>query len=94
VKARVHFRTCVHRWLEREKQEPELRKERTSIFEDKMYARCNFVDQRECIIDALREIGECLCRRPGDASCEMCLADKHKTGASSGQPGTSGGCEC
>jgi hypothetical protein len=94
VKARAHFRACVHRWLEREKQEPELRKERTSIFEDKMYARCNFVDQRECIIDALREIGECLCRRPGDASCEMCLADMHKTGASSGQPGTSGGCEC
>ena len=61
VKARAHFRACVHRWLEREKQEPELRKERTSIFEDKMYARCNFVDQHECIIDALPEIGECAC---------------------------------
>ena len=78
VVARAHFR-----WLEREKQEPELRKERTSIFEDKKYARCNFVDKHECIIDALREMGGCLCRRPGDASCEMCLADK--TGASSGQ---------
>ena len=39
VKARAHFRACVHRRLEREKQEPELRKERTSIFEDKMYIR-------------------------------------------------------
>ena len=89
VVARAHFRACVHRWLEREKQEPELRKERTSIFEDKKYARCNFVDKHACIIDALREMGECLCRRPGDASCEMCLADK--TGASSGQSGTSVG---
>ena len=82
--AREHFRTLVHARLEKEKEDPSLRDSRKDMLS---WSGSDLVDTRECIFDALREMGECLCPRQSRQSCEMCRAE----GESSGQPGTSSG---
>ena len=82
--AREHFRTLVHARLEKEKEDPSLRDSRKDML---LWSGSDLVDTRECIFDALREMGECLCPRQSRQSCEMCQAE----GESSGQPGTSSG---
>ena len=88
--AREHYRQLVHARLEKEKDDPSLRDSRKDML---AWTGSALVDKRECIFDALREMGECLCprARPGAGhgsrpQCEIC-----QEGESSGAPGTSNG---
>ena len=87
AQVRAQYRSWVERWLEQEKKDPTLRNERSSMLS---WTGSTLVDKRECIFDALLEVGECMCRASGSGiqrSCEMCRADAEKcvAGAGSGQ---------
>jgi hypothetical protein len=82
------IRNKVHARLEKEKMDPTLRATRENML---CWSRTDLFDQKACIFDALREVGECLCRKPGRSDCEMCRAERagEPAGESSGQSGAS-----
>lgn len=79
-----HYRRLVHKRLQQEQVDPSLRWSRPDML---CWTDSELVDMRACIIDALREVGECLCRGPGAGTCEMCR--NRTAGESSGQPSAS-----